>query len=727
MKKIIFALIYAFFFIFFSLIIVLSTIGIETNRFNNLIKSRISQSNNNVNLELTTVKFKLDIKEISLFIETSNPKINYRNAFIPAKNIKVYIDFLSLVTSEPKIKKINLSLNELNINQLKKLSITLKPSNFTSFLNNKIRQGKLIAELEFYLDEKNLIKNFIARGSVSNLKTEITKNINLNKTYFSFFADKSDVLIKNIFGEIGPISIKDGDVQLKLLPEISLVSNFRSNIKINNKSENYASLVKNFKYAKDMNSLNADLNNTFLINFDKTFKVKKYNYKNNGRVINVNFDFKKPIENYLLSEKINQLSLVNSEIKTHISSEKNNVSIKGKYSLNKGNILSYDLSNIINNELLKLKLDVEYDKPVELEFINYKKSKESIGNLLLDLTKKKENIKVNKLSFIESNNSVLIEDIEFNKNKFLSLKNISVKTFNNGIKNNDFSISFDKKIIVNGTQFDARNLPKIINQKNSKNIFSQINKDIEIDFLNIAAPLSENLKNFKLIGEIRKGKFIKISSKGDFGSNNFLDITMKNDQKNKKKYLEVYSDLTRPLLTEYNFFKGLTGGKLLYSSIIDGDKSNSKLKIENFNVVNAPGMIKLLSLADLSGLADLAEGEGMSFDVLEIQMEKDKDSLKINEILALGPSMSVLMEGYQNPSITSLRGTLIPAKTLNKMISKIPVLGNIIIPKEIGEGLFGISFKIKGPPGKIKTTINPIRTITPRFIQKILDRNKKTK
>ena len=34
------------------------------------------------------------------------------------------------------------------------------------------------------------------------------------------------------------------------------------------------------------------------------------------------------------------------------------------------------------------------------------------------------------------------------------------------------------------------------------------------------------------------------------------------------------------------------------------------------------------------------------------------------------------------------------------MISKIPVLGDIIIPKEIGEGLFGISFKMKGPKGK---------------------------
>ena len=42
-------------------------------------------------------------------------------------------------------------------------------------------------------------------------------------------------------------------------------------------------------------------------------------------------------------------------------------------------------------------------------------------------------------------------------------------------------------------------------------------------------------------------------------------------------------------------------------------------------------------------------------------------------------------------------------------------------------GLFGISFKMKGPKDEIKTTINPIRTITPRFILKILDKKKETK
>ena len=71
-----------------------------------------------------------------------------------------------------------------------------------------------------------------------------------------------------------------------------------------------------------------------------------------------------------------------------------------------------------------------------------------------------------------------------------------------------------------------------------------------------------------------------------------------------------------------------------------------------------------------------------------------------------------------------MRGTLVPAKNLNKLISKIPVIGDIIIPKDVGEGLFGISFKMKGMDGNIKTTINPIRTLTPRFIQKIIDKKK---
>ena len=115
----------------------------------------------------------------------------------------------------------------------------------------------------------------------------------------------------------------------------------------------------------------------------------------------------------------------------------------------------------------------------------------------------------------------------------------------------------------------------------------------------------------------------------------------------------------------------------------------------------------------------------MSFDKLEINMNNEKDLLTLEELFAIGPSISVLMEGYKDKKgLVSLRGTLVPAKNLNTFLSKIPVIGKIIIPKEIGEGLFGVSFKMKGPPGKIKTTINPIKTLTPRFISKALEKSK---
>ena len=47
------------------------------------------------------------------------------------------------------------------------------------------------------------------------------------------------------------------------------------------------------------------------------------------------------------------------------------------------------------------------------------------------------------------------------------------------------------------------------------------------------------------------------------------------------------------------------------------------------------------------------------------------------------------------------------------------------VGKKIGEGVFGVSFKLKGPPKNIKTTVNPIKTLTPRFITRTLEKIKK--
>jgi len=723
MKKIIFNITLLFLTFFFALVIILSTIGIETNKFNKLISEKLSK-NKNIFLNFKTIRFKIDPKEMSLFLETNNPKISYANIHIPAQNIKAYINFSSLLEINPKIEKINLVLEELDISQLNKLSPIIKPSNLKSILNNRIKKGKLISEIEFFLTEKGTLKDFIASGSVKDLEVELLNNLYLEKVSLSFFADKNDTLIKNIFGKFEDIKIDNGDIRLNLENGIKLNSNFNTIINLDEKLFfKYSKLFKNFDLLKNLKSIKADFNNNIFIDLDKTYKIRDYKYSISGKIDKSELELANPIKNILIQEELKKIYLSDLRIKYFFSLNNSSFDGEGKYSLNNLDFLKINFVNNINRSTNNLKINLDYNNNLEIDLINYKKPLNSVASLYIDLNKTKENLKINKFNFEEKKNYIKIDDLEFKGNKFLSFKELKVLT-----PGNNFVIKKDKKITVKGDKLDAINLAKFFNNSGDKNNFQNINGNIVVELKNIKLPMSEVLQNFRLIGEIQKGRFIKISSKGDFGENNFLDISMVKGKGNNKKYLEIYSDLTRPLLSEFSFFNGLSGGKLLFTSVIDNSKYSSKLKIENFKVVNAPGLVKLLSLADLSGLADLAEGDGLTFDLLEVEMEKSDNYLELKEILALGPSMSVIMEGYQNKSgLTSLRGTLVPAKTLNKIISKIPIIGNIVIPKEIGEGLFGISFKMKGPKGDIKTIINPIKTLTPRFIQKIVEKNKETK
>ena len=142
---------------------------------------------------------------------------------IPIDNIKAYTDFSSLYKSNLKIKKISLSLEELNISQINKLSLLIKPSNLKSLLNNKIKKEKLLSEIDIFLSDKGSLENFISKGTVKNLEVELFKNVNFKIKSLNFFADKKDILIKNIFGELENIKISDGDLKLNLDDELGLI------------------------------------------------------------------------------------------------------------------------------------------------------------------------------------------------------------------------------------------------------------------------------------------------------------------------------------------------------------------------------------------------------------------------------------------------------------------------------------------------------------------------
>ena len=263
----------------------------------------------------------------------------------------------------------------------------------------------------------------------------------------------------------------------------------------------------------------------------------------------------------------------------------------------------------------------------------------------------------------------------------------------------------------------------MISNDTKSNLFN-IDTKINIDITKIYLDDKYDLYNFN--GDIffREKQIIKANLVGNFESDKRLEFTINTKENNK--ITTLFIDNAKPIVKRYKFIKGFDGGVLDFYSAKINNVSNSTLKIYDFKLKELPALTKILTLASLQGIADILSGEGIRFEDFEMNFKNEGSTMTIEEIYAIGPAISILMNGYvEKDKIISLRGTLVPATTINKFIGSIPVLGKILVGTKTGEGVFGVSFKIKGPPKKLETTVNPIKTLTPRFITRTLEKIKK--
>ena len=262
-------------------------------------------------------------------------------------------------------------------------------------------------------------------------------------------------------------------------------------------------------------------------------------------------------------------------------------------------------------------------------------------------------------------------------------------------------------------------------EEDDSSIFSNLSSKIDLKIKKTYIDDFYFINNLKGNINYKNNKIDNLSLVSAFPNNKNLRLSIKTNNTNEK-ITTFFTDYPKPLIKRYKFIKGFEEGYLnFYSKKKDGF-SNSKIIIDNFKVKEVPVFAKLLSLASLQGVADLLTGEGIRFTDFEMKFTSQKGSMVIEEMYAIGPAVSILMDGYiETKKLVSLRGTLVPATTINRSIASIPLLGKILIGDKTGEGVFGVSFKIKGPPKDLKTTVNPIKSLTPRFITRTLEKIKK--
>ncbi len=229
MKKFLYLSFLIFLLLFSSIVAYLSTIGIETSKFNNLIVKSIKDNNPRVEIELEKIKIKLDIKKIQLFLSTENPKIIYQNVKIPITEIKIYTKINTFLNSKIQINQILFKVEKFKTKDIKKIAIRIKPSNFKTYLLNNINGGEVEKAFFDLNTNKNFnIVNYKAGGTIKKINAKITSDVKINNISFNFKIDNNLTLINSINAKYEGVLVSNGSIDIQRKKEIEIKGKFNS-------------------------------------------------------------------------------------------------------------------------------------------------------------------------------------------------------------------------------------------------------------------------------------------------------------------------------------------------------------------------------------------------------------------------------------------------------------------------------------------------------------------
>jgi len=707
--------------------------GFTTSKFNSIIKDQIKKQNSDLDIDLKKVKLHLDLKNLSIKIKTKNPKIILNNSDrIELNEISSNILISSYFQNKFAIKNlsINSKSNEISsyINFYKLINNSLQLVLLNQFL--KSGMAKINVDLNFE-DSGRIKNNFNLTGKASNVELLIPNNKNINKLNFNFSIKDNDYNFKKILFNFNEINFNSEFLKIKKKNDKFIVKGNLKNKK-NKINSNLILLIFNNDLENfDLSNTKFDSTSEFIFELSKKFKIKnlKVYSKLNLDELSLKYDLYK-IKNYL-KDYNNLIKLKNNKLHIKYSDKKFIINGSSEF------YIEENFKNLLNFKIEKNKNKTDFETSlnlnnIDLKFddISYKKSKEENATLKIKGFENNKTILFKNVNYKNDNNEIEINNLKINNSKILNIDKIRFDYLTeNDFKNHITLIRKNNNYELIGKSFDSMQLiENISNSEPGENffeIFKNLNTKIKIDIDEIKLDEENTVNNLNGDLEVINSKIFDLNLNSNFSNNEKIFISIKTEKDNAV-VTTFHSDRAKPFVKKYKFIKGFEDGNLDFNSTKINNVSKSKLIIDNFKVKEIPVLARILTLASLQGIADLLTGEGVRFTDFEMIYSSKGSLMTIDEMYAIGPAISIMMEGYvEGKKLVSLRGTLVPATTINRTISSIPLLGDLLVGKKVGEGVFGVSFKIKGPPKDLKTKVNPIKTLTPRFITRTLEKIKK--
>ena len=718
--------------LFISFCLYLSIYGLNTNKFNDLISKKISEKNKNFTITFDKIKIFLNIGTFNLEIKTDKPSIIFQDKEIKIKSISTSLPIKSIIKKQNNINNIKIITDENKIKNIIEIARSLKNTPELFLLNKAIKSGIITSEIKFNFDENgNLLNDFILDGRIENLNLKLINNNTVDEIKFNFLIRDKKYLFYNSSLNYEGIKITSNEIRVVNSNNIYSVEGDLSN---NSSNINLNKLFKILNIDIKLKDKDLLISSTNDFSFDLNKKFKFSGVKVQSNIDYGNFEYSNVLLKRFFPGYRENIKFQDNKLKVIYNNENYQVSGNSKFNINEDiDNLKFDISKRDDKIFFNTTSTIK-NNAINFKILNYTKKKNLNSTINLDgIIYENKSLLINEIKFAQKENYVNFKNISLNPNKKVeSIDEINISVQNNNENISKLKIKKNKNnYLIDSDIFDATSLvDEILFSKKDGNfleIFDSLNSLIKINVKEIYISKNDYLENLITDIDIKLNKINNLMLSSKFPNNSELKLSITKNS-NDEKITTLNTKNASPLVKKYKFIKGFEGGSLDFYSTSKNGYSKSNLNINDFKLKEVPALTKLLTLASLQGIADLLTGEGIRFNEFEMKFNNSNGLMTIEEIYSLGPSISILMDGYvQKDDLISLRGTLVPATTINKVIGSIPVLGDILVGKKTGEGVFGVSFKIKGYPKDLKTTVNPIKTLTPRFITRTLENLKKTK
>lgn len=127
----------------------------------------------------------------------------------------------------------------------------------------------------------------------------------------------------------------------------------------------------------------------------------------------------------------------------------------------------------------------------------------------------------------------------------------------------------------------------------------------------------------------------------------------------------------------------------------------------------------------IEGLNDYLKDETVQLDTIDMPFDYSEGLLDITSMKANGPTLGMTMEGQISARAEKINvnGVFVPAYGLNALLGKIPLLGSLLTGGE-GKGVFGVTYRVKGPTANPEFSVNPLSGIAPGFLRLLFEGRK---